>query len=127
MIDKRNKTKYYLFYGTNHIKGLEKMKDAMWKIVPTGEYSFSDRDYQQVTLFETYFDPDHLGSLILSRFKGKIVDISEIAEYVIRRTPYRIAHIRQAITPLERTNVFEVVTKRKRRYTYPPGTMIKFM
>jgi hypothetical protein len=43
---------YYLFYGASHLKGLEKMKEAMWKVDPSGRFQFSDAtDPAQMTLF----------------------------------------------------------------------------
>lgn len=63
MKDIRNKTKYILFFGTNHILGLEKMKDAMWKLCPTGDYIFSDRSHGQMTLFDAY-NPESLATIL---------------------------------------------------------------
>jgi len=45
MINKINKTDYFLFFGTNHITGLKKMKEAMWKIDKSGLFQFSDATY----------------------------------------------------------------------------------
>lgn len=41
MHKERNRTLYYLIYGTRHCKGLEKMKDAMWEIDPISGTRFS--------------------------------------------------------------------------------------
>jgi three-Cys-motif partner protein len=35
-------TDYYLFYATNSPIGLKKMKEAMWKVDESGEFTFSD-------------------------------------------------------------------------------------
>lgn len=127
MINQKNRTKYFLYYGTNHIRGLDKMKDAMWKISPTGTYAFSDRDYPQIKLFENYFDPSHLQSVLMTQLKGRKIDISDLEEHVLSRTPYRKAHTRQALVPLEKEDKIEIVSSvRKKRCFYPPGTVIRF-
>ena len=43
MINDTGNIGYYLFHGTRHRKGVELMKDAMWKLDPGGEFTFSDR------------------------------------------------------------------------------------
>jgi three-Cys-motif partner protein len=52
-----NRPSYYLFFVTNSITGLEKMKDAMWKVDPTGNYTIFDNYYGRETLFQ--IEPDY--------------------------------------------------------------------
>ena len=40
MINQFNKPDYFLFFGTNNPKGLEKMKEAMWKVDKSGSFKF---------------------------------------------------------------------------------------
>ncbi|WP_251828853.1 hypothetical protein [Streptomyces sp. ATCC 21386] len=48
----------YLTFGTQHELGLEKMKDAMWKVDPSYGVRYRDpRDTQQQTL-DLVFEPD---------------------------------------------------------------------
>jgi hypothetical protein len=48
-------TDYYLFYATNELLGLEKMKEAMWKADESGEFRFSDAtDPNQLVIFERH-------------------------------------------------------------------------
>ncbi len=42
MRDRQDRTQYYLFFATNHELGHLKMKEAMWRIDPNGEFRFSD-------------------------------------------------------------------------------------
>ena len=44
MLNQRNRTAYWLFYGTRSLKGLKLMKEAMWQVDPLGGQRFSDRD-----------------------------------------------------------------------------------
>jgi three-Cys-motif partner protein len=55
MRNNNNQTDYYLFFGTNSLKGLDMMKQAMWKVDPSGAYDFSDTT-----------NPDQLGSVDIS-------------------------------------------------------------
>jgi hypothetical protein len=53
MSNARDVIDYYLFYATNTLLGLKKMKEAMWKVDESGEFRFSDAtDPDQLVLFE---------------------------------------------------------------------------
>ena len=61
---------YYLFYGTGHSKGLEKMKEAMWKVDPSGRFRFSDAtDPDQLALFGNDPDLPALERLLVDQFE----------------------------------------------------------
>ncbi|WP_170213142.1 three-Cys-motif partner protein TcmP [Catellatospora citrea] len=126
MKNKTGNTIYYLFYGTRSLKGLEIMKDAMWKIDPGGGYRFSDRLAGQDILFtEEDLIPGPLRNALASRFKNTTVTIAQIEEFVLVETPYRKAHIRkQALTPMEKARTITV--KRPGRSGFPPGTTVTF-
>ena len=95
MVNKSNKTDYFLFFATNHIKGLKAMKEAMWRVNPAGEYEFSDASYDptQTTLFEIEPNFHLLKKLILERFKGEETTIEGIETFVLTHTPFRETHI----------------------------------
>jgi three-Cys-motif partner protein len=42
MRDRKNRVIYYLFFASNNPLGHLKMKEAMWKVDPVGEFTFSD-------------------------------------------------------------------------------------
>ena len=44
MFDSDGRLLYWLIFCTQHIRGLEVMKKAMWKVDETGACRFSDRD-----------------------------------------------------------------------------------
>ncbi|MFF5570745.1 hypothetical protein [Streptomyces luteogriseus] len=57
MVDEGNR-KLYLIFGTQHELGLEKVKDAMWKVDPSHGVRYRDpRDTQQQML-DLVFEPD---------------------------------------------------------------------
>lgn len=54
MRNENDVTDYFLFYATNNLRGLQKMKEAMWKVDESGEFMFSDAtNPNQMVLFET--------------------------------------------------------------------------
>lgn len=127
MIDMKNTTCYYLFFATNHILGLKKMKESMWRIAPTGDYSFSDRRANQLTVFGPEGDVTQLRFDLVNKYKGETVTIEEVEEFVIIGTDFLPSHLRRrTLVNLEREGLIEVLTPRVRRYTYPPGCKIRF-
>lgn len=131
MMNIHNHTEYFLVYGTNHIKGLRIMKEAMWKVDPTGEYKFSDNtDPHQTVLFEKEPNYHQLKSAILDRYKGNRVRIESLEEFIIEDTPFLISHLRKPILiPMEKANPpeIQILTERKRKHSYPNGCLIKFL
>jgi three-Cys-motif partner protein len=130
MFNKGNKTDYFLFFGTNHVEGLRKMKDAMWKADESEGIGFSDAtDTSQVFLFENTPNFEDLRSRILKKYRGKTVGIEELEEFVLSKTPYRETHIRKnVLVPMEKTE--EIIAKspvKRRRGTFPSGTVIEFL
>jgi three-Cys-motif partner protein len=90
MKDAKKKTIYDLFFATNHSKGIDVMKDAMWKVDQTAGYSFSDAtDPNQETLFTAEPDWNQLFNTLHTKFKGTVRSWSEVEEE-IRRSPFRI-------------------------------------
>ena len=52
MVNESRRVDYFLFFATQNIKGLERMKEAMWRVDPLGDFCFSDAtDPNGLTLF----------------------------------------------------------------------------
>src|SRR4029077_14828127 len=84
MSNARDVTDYYLFYATNELLGLKKMKEAMWKMDESGEFQFSDAtDPNQFVLFEKAPSLPTLEARIVSEFSGKDVTVSDIENFVL--------------------------------------------
>ena len=101
MRNDRDVTDYFLFYSTNNIKGLQKMKEAMWKIDSSGEFSFSDAtDPNQMVLFGK---PalDILQKQIVERFRAQDTTVSEVEEFVLADTAFRETHYKKILRALE--------------------------
>ncbi len=128
MVDKGNRTEYFLVFATNHIEGLKAMKAAMWTVDPTGSYAFSDAtNPDQLTLFTPEPDYDQLKRLIVSRFRGTDARVEDVETFVVVETAFRETHYnRHILVPMEKAGDLVVQTPRKMARTYPPGTIIRF-
>lgn len=71
MRDPDNRTVYYLFFASNNPVGHLKMKEAMWKVDPLGDFSFSDAtDPNQPMLFNLDPSMAPLAADLANRFRG---------------------------------------------------------
>ena len=93
---------YYLFYGTQHIRGLEVMKEAMWKVDPSGRFRFSDAtNPDQMMLFGSEPDLDYLQKLIWGRFLNGSPRYFEVKEFVLSETPFIESHCKKVLKFME--------------------------
>lgn len=123
----RGRTAYYLMFGTRHHIGLKVMKDAMWALDPVAGRRFEGFAGDQAVLFtaEPNFVP--LRDAILSEFVGRTVSVDAIERFVIEETDYKTSHFkREVLKPLEQEGVLVCESPRKKRWTYPSGTMLRF-
>jgi three-Cys-motif partner protein len=99
----RNGQSLYLVFGTGHRRGLEKMKDSLWEVDPTGGVAFRDpRDEQAEALF--VLDEPQLGPLTrLLEHKLMIsggMSVGDLGEFALFETVYRSKHVIAALRPL---------------------------
>ena len=136
MKDQNNRTVYHLFFATNHPRGHEKMKEAMWKADESGLFRFSDAtDLKQRILFSPAPQKD-LVPILGKKFKGKTASSDEILKYTNDETVFLKKHARKALKLLESDNGYkdyriQVKSTKKdgsprKRGTFPPGTTIRF-
>jgi len=131
MTNKINKTDYFLFFGTNNIIGLKKMKEAMWKVNESGMFEFSDATYNpaQPMLFEVNPNYDQLKKIILANFRKKSISIPELENFILTQTPFRETHYkRQILALMEKAEEIEVksLNPKRKKYTFPPDCIIEF-
>ena len=100
MRGENNVLKYVLFHATNHRRGREVMKDAMWSVTPDGSFIASERhlpDQQILLVPEPDLSP--LKNELLSHFSGGGVHMEEIYEWLLGGM-YLPKHIHQVIREL---------------------------
>ena len=131
MIGPHNQVIYYLVYGTKHWKGIEVMKEAMWKVDRRGSYKFSDLTDVNQKYITDYRDDAHwvpkAAQMVNKKFRGQTVNEAEIHEFVIVDTPfiYRKAILRHLETKYYPPKIRNVIP-RKRKLSYPEGCLITF-
>jgi three-Cys-motif partner protein len=123
--DRQNRPQYYLFFATNNDLGHLKMKEAMWKVDPDGDFSFSDAtNPNQLVLF----DADTTSILIKQlrrKFCGKgQVSGLKVRTYVENETAYLKKHMTAALKLEEqdekvRVDPLKTDGKQRRANTYP--------
>ena len=125
MRNERDVVDYHLFYATNNILGLKKMKEAMWRVDQGGEFRFSDAtDPNQAVLFGNEPRFDLLQRQLIAHFRGRDASVEEIEEFVLAETAFRETHYkRQVLRPLELTepSMIQVIDPPpgRKRGTYP--------
>lgn len=130
MKDRRDRTIYYLVYATKHEKGIEVMKEAMWRVDPTGTYRFSDRTNPRQKCLLDYTNEvwwaEAAGRDVYTRFKGETVPLEIVKTFVILETPW-LFRKRPILRRLEEKGRITRVRPRKRAFTYPNGCEITFV
>lgn len=134
MLNEGNRTEYFLFFGTKNQKGFSKMKESMWRADPVQGRVFSDlTDTRQEVLLRPEAELAPLRARLLERFRGRgWVPIEQVELFVLTETPYSEAiHLRRrTLTPMEQDGLLgasRMDGKRRRRGTYPPGTLLQFL
>lgn len=118
---KGKRLKYSVFFGTGHRLGADRMKMAIWKADPTGDYSFRGGAQHQMNLLEPDYAP--LQSALRQRFEPDgWVSIEDVEDFVRSdETIYHVGQVRShALEPMEREGRIEVERKAgTKRFTYP--------
>jgi three-Cys-motif partner protein len=127
-------TDYYLFYATNSLLGLKKMKEAMWKVDETGEFTFSDAtDPNQMVLFSREPQYDLLRQQLLTRFGGRETTVGNVEEFVLADTAFRETHYKQhVLRELELADppdihVLDALPSRRRGTYASPSLKLRFV
>jgi len=126
---------YDLFFATNHHLGHRKMKEAMWSVDESGDYSFRDGvDPAQARLFRDAYQ-GLLGPEMLKRFAGHTVSSEKVIEFVWDETAYLEKHDKGTLRTFETDGIggkkVAVAEKKadgskRKKGTFPDGTIIKF-
>jgi three-Cys-motif partner protein len=136
---------YSLVFRSSHIKGVERMKDVMWKVDPsTGQFFHGGLRRRQPTSlfdaaegmdeFETYGgsqEPDLslLSGEVREHFGDQGFQIEEAERFVLLETVFKKTHLRSVLTEAEKAGGVIVVESRRKRPQpgwYPPGTVLRF-
>jgi three-Cys-motif partner protein len=126
-----NRLVYAIFFGTQHEVGCDRMKQAIWKAAPAGDYEF--RGSRSGQLFLGVDEPDYsiLRAQLTDRFQGEEwIGIEEVKRFVASdKTEFHSSHLkRPVLKPMEEEGLIEVdESTRKNKGTFPDGTKLKFV
>ena len=130
IVGKHSARGYHLFFGTRHKRGLEKMKEAMWKAAPLSGARFEDStDPNALVLFGSEVDTGPLVAALRDKFGTKPFGIENALDFTLVHTPYLPTHVKtRTLRPLERLGELEVISasSARRRGQYPDGTRLRF-
>lgn len=133
MRDRDGRLVYYLFFASNNAVGHLKMKEAMWKVDPMGDFRFSDStDPNQTLLFDSPSTVPLVADLS-TKFKGAgQIPVHKVELYTNDGTAYLRKHMGEVLKQLEsegKLKVAEIKTDGKRRHgkTFPNEVLITFL
>lgn len=133
MRDAQNRSQYFLFFATNNERGHLKMKEAMWKVDPEGEFTFSDAtNPNQLVLFEPNVTPT-LVEQLRNEFSAKgLVTGLNVRTFVENRTAYLKKHMTGALQQEEgagklRVEPVKIDGSKRRPNTYPDEARLEWV
>lgn len=119
---------YAIFFASKHWRGADVMKQAIWKVVPIGDFRFRGAHYGQLTLDTV--DYSRLQKLLQERFKGQgWVTIEQVLEFVgSDQTDFHTRQVkRPTLEPLEKQKLIEVDPTSRKKRGFPDGTRLRFL
>jgi len=124
-----NRHIYTIFFGTQHLKGCDVMKKAIWKIVPSGNYRFVGTNSPQLTL--TIDNPNFapLKKALQDEFIGRgWVRIEDVLNFVMSdKTDYHSGQVKTNVLRKMEIDGELDGKDRNRSNSYPDGSKIIFL
>lgn len=122
---------YAIFFATQHPLGCDRMKQAIWRVSPDGDFAFRAAQKGQLKLDLAVPNFEPLKQQLLDRFQDQgWISIAEVLEFVASdQTPYHTSQVKKnALKPMEIEGSLQVdPLSRKKRNTYPEGTRLRFV
>lgn len=100
LIGENNALKYVLIHATNHAKGRELMKEAMWAVMPEGTFTAHERrSPNQLVLIVPEPDLYPLEEALISTFAGEEIRMDELYTWLTEQV-YLKKHLHQVLRNL---------------------------
>ena len=125
-----NQLKYSLFFATKSDQGCDKMKQAMWKVAPLGDYHFKSDALGQLSFESGVVDFNELERALIDEFgTNQPITIESIEEFMCSdRVLFHSSHLRNRLANMERASTLIVdQSPRTKRRGFPPGTLLRFV
>ena len=126
-----NRLVYTIFFGTQNLEGCDKMKQAIWKVAPFGNYKFQSGQREQLTFGTDFIDFGLLQKSLADAFGyDNWLEIETLENFMKSdKTQFNSNHLKtNTLKPMESKRQLEVrQDTRKRSGTYPKGTLVRFV
>ena len=121
---------YAVFFGTKNLEGCDKMKQAIWKVAPFGDFKFQGSQVGQFMLGEDFLDISLLERTLRDRFASKGWQEIQVVENFVKSdaTDFHSGHLKiKTLKPMEKSGKIEVQRPPgKRKGSFTTGTRILF-
>ena len=121
---------YALFFATKNDLGCDKMKQAIWKVDPFGNFQFKSATRDQMILGPSFANLNRIDEVLVSEF-GINADVSiDSLERFMRsdETLFHSGQLKSRLGEMEANGTLEVVqSERLRRRAFPGGTVLRFV
>ncbi len=126
-----NRHVYTLFFATQNDQGCDKMKQAMWKAAPFGDFRFKGGMDRQFTLGPEIVDFSPLEDDLRREFGlDQYVPIESVRKFTRSdKTAFHTGHLRNVLSAMERQEMLAIKdsARKRRKGNYPNGTSIMFV
>ena len=126
----RERLVYAIFFGTKNLDGCDKMKQAIWKVAPFGDFKFRGRQLAQFTFGEAFVDFGLLQTTLHDQFASKGWQDIQVLEDFVKSdaTDFHSGHLKvKTLKPMEKSGKIEVRRPTGRRAgSFTSGTRILF-
>lgn len=105
----------FLIFGTNGERGLEKMKEVLWKVDPLGGVRYRDPHDPAQALLELVAEPDKaaLARMLLVEIGDRRTDVETLRRFALLETIYRPEHVISTVRRLIKDKALETVPAHK--------------
>ncbi len=125
-----NSLVYAIFFGTQDLEGCDKMKQAIWKVAPFGNYQFRDGHTGQLAFESGMVEFSEFGRQLREEFAGRNwVSIEDLIDFARSdKTHFHSSHLKtKVLRQIEDRGELEVREgTRSRARTYPDNTQLRF-
>lgn len=123
---------YAIFFATQHEKGCDVMKKAMWKTAPFGDFKFKSGTANQLTLGIETVNTSPLRKALHEEFGDKGWVKIELIENFMKtdKTEFHTGHLkRKTLSPMEKDGEIEVRSSNpnRKRGSFKEGTQLRFI
>ena len=120
---------YAIFFGTKHLIGCDRMKQAIWGVAPFGDYAFRGAGGGQLGLELGKPDLARFGEQLRSTFSDREwVSIEELVDFGRSdRTDFHSSHLKPTLRRIDANgNLTRHPDCKAKARAYPPGTRVRF-